>query len=408
MNEAKECGTWNPLDWCRVHADATAAIASAPPSPIKSGIQSWIMDSGAGKALANRSDFTSDQLSQAYELPVPVRLRTANGIIVVTHAINLQVAGLGDVREVLLLENTPNVFSLGRLCIDQRKDFIWLGSKGQPPYLRDNTCKTVLNVDNYVPVFIDQDAESTASLSSARSDAEVHCTPCSPSEVETSQQPSDHRVVELPTEPSSPSSAVMLKHKKHQPCADAVDKIAGEPQESLGREQRLRREARSTNHLATHYPKNPFCATCRYSKPFKLQARRRDPESIEESLHFGHLFLGDHIIVRREDSAGYQGEKAGMLMFDDATGFKDFQAMTTNSAELSTEAFCNFAGEEHVTKAYTDCAPELRKACKDLGWLHPEATPHREESRGKIEREIRSVIEGGRCAQYQAGFDHDR
>ena len=142
MNDAKECGTWDPLDWSRVYTDSSAFIV-APPSPIKSSIHSWIVDSGAGKALANRSDFSSEQLSNAYELPIPVRLRTANGIIVVTHALNLKVAGLGDVREVLLLENTPNVFSLGRLCIDQRKDFIWLSSKGSPPYLRHKTCKII-------------------------------------------------------------------------------------------------------------------------------------------------------------------------------------------------------------------------------------------------------------------------
>ena len=467
MNDAKECGTWHPLDWCRVHTDSPAAIATAPPSPIQSSIRSWIVDSGAGKALANRSDFTPEQLSHAYELPVPVRLRTANGVIAVTHAINLQVPHLGDVREVLLLENTPNVFSLGRLCIDQRKDFIWLGSKGQPPYLRDKARKTILAVDNYVPVFNDQDAittelkrpaqrvlccgsisgcggvgpnfkertplrtralggfagnqdpvgmctgqvQSVSQQSSSPFDAAAQCTPCSPSAMEPSHETSFPRAIELPADPSSPSTAVLLKHKQQHPPTDeqsAADKLAGEHEETLGREERLRREAHSTHHLATHYPKNPFCATCRYSKPFKLQARRCDPESVEESLHFGHLLLGDHIILKREDSAGYQGEKAGMLVFDDATGYRDFHAMTTNSAELTTEAFRNFAGEEHITKAYTDCAPELRKACRDLGWLHPEATPHREESRGKIEREIRSLIEGARCGLYQSGFDHDR
>ena len=68
----------------------------------------------------------------------------------------------------------------------------------------------------------------------------------------------------------------------------------------------------------------------------------------------------------------------------------------------------DFAGTEAVTKAYTDCAQELKSAVKQLGWLHPTATPHRPESRGKIEREIRTMVEGTRCNLQQAGLEHKR
>ena len=82
-----------------------------------------------------------------------------------------------------------------------------------------------------------------------------------------------------------------------------------------------------------------------------MQACLRDPESSQR--HGGHLLLGDYIMIKRETSAGYQGEHAGLLMFDDADGYQDVAAITTKSVELTTEAFRIFAVEELVTKAYT-------------------------------------------------------
>ena len=40
--------------------------------------------------------------------------------------------------------------------------------------------------------------------------------------------------------------------------------------------------------------------------------------------------------------------------------------------------------------------------------MHPTGTPHRAESRGKIERDVRTMVEGTRCNLHQAGLDHKR
>ena len=37
-------------------------------------------------------------------------------------------------KHATILPSTPRVLTVGGLCVDQRRDFIWRGSKGETPY----------------------------------------------------------------------------------------------------------------------------------------------------------------------------------------------------------------------------------------------------------------------------------
>ena len=63
-----------------------------------------------------------------------------------------------------------------------------------------------------------------------------------------------------------------------------------------------------------------------------------------------------------------------------------------------------FFGEVKPRRIWTDSAPELIKACTDLGYLHDTCTPHRPQSNGVAERQVRKVKEGTRCMISQSGL----
>ena len=58
----------------------------------------------------------------------------------------------------IVVGDCPPVAGMGRLCIDNKMDFVWLGSRGEPPYLRPSGGKPIhLRVDNYCPYLDDSE-----------------------------------------------------------------------------------------------------------------------------------------------------------------------------------------------------------------------------------------------------------
>ena len=99
------------------------------------------------------------------------------------------------------------------------------------------------------------------------------------------------------------------------------------------------------------------------------------------------------------------------MMKDVGTGFRDFVAMDSKSAENHTQAFLNFVGKRHgrnLGTVHSDGAHELKKSVSDLQaeykWVHSVACPHRETERGKVEREIGTVLGATRCNLEQSGL----
>ena len=55
---------------------------------------------------------------------------------------------------------------------------------------------------------------------------------------------------------------------------------------------------------------------------------------------------------------------------------------------------------------YSDGAPELHSACRELGIVHDKSDSDRHESNGVIERTNRTIIEGTRCFLFRCGLPH--
>ena len=93
----------------------------------------------------------------------PICLTTANGVVEHNESTKTKVKALGRHIENIVVGECPPVAGMGRLCIDDKMDFIWLGSQDQDPYLKPKGGRKIpLRVENYCPYLDDCDETSHA------------------------------------------------------------------------------------------------------------------------------------------------------------------------------------------------------------------------------------------------------
>ena len=111
----------------------------------------WIADTGSAQDLVNDNELPDDY---GYYSNNPIRMITANGESSSSKQGKVFVPKLGKTIDAYLVRSSPPVISVGMRCIDDGYDFIWRGSKGEPPYMvKPNGDRIELVVRDYVPYF---------------------------------------------------------------------------------------------------------------------------------------------------------------------------------------------------------------------------------------------------------------
>ena len=118
--------------------------------------------------MLSRKDLNSAELEAVKVSKSPTTVVAANGEVPTKEEATVHVKELGLFMTVMLLEDTPAVLSLGKLCEDHGYNCHW--TSGQKPYLIKNGRRRKCNTVNYVPIVVR--GLSTGSSSSA--------TPASP------------------------------------------------------------------------------------------------------------------------------------------------------------------------------------------------------------------------------------
>jgi hypothetical protein len=77
------------------------------------------MDTGSAVDLVSARDGPSDYVHGVLPLDVPISLSTANGRMLATKCVEMQVGTLADVVSPLVLNSTPPVLSVGKRCMDE-------------------------------------------------------------------------------------------------------------------------------------------------------------------------------------------------------------------------------------------------------------------------------------------------
>ena len=112
--------------------------------------------------------------------------------------------------------------------------------------------------------------------------------------------------------------------------------------------------------------------------------------------------LGDQDLFNEED---FPGAKAAVVLWDVGTDWVDNLPRLMRSTEQTRQGLQHFKGHEEVKEFYCDGAPELKRACLEVGIMNPTSTPGCPETNGRAEAKVKLVKASTRCAVVQSGLN---
>ena len=244
-----------------------------------------------------------------------------------------------------VLENTPAVLSLGKLCDENGYSYEWIN--GQKPHLIKDGIRIICNTENFVPIVVPGlSSSSSASSSTSRkvmkqeshSSSSSSYSPSSPTvdeiPVREREDTLDSDISPVPVselvddrsgkpEETQANKAPKTNKKKTtiergNPCDDSeipewlqefrenlVDDeipLQGGSHVSSSHEASLepttkRREDLGKHSVYTHFPKDRNCKICKRTKITWAPCRRRHGEAAPRAVNFGDLITADHKVL---------------------------------------------------------------------------------------------------------------
>jgi len=370
----------------------------------------WLCDTGCPFDLASKQRL--GKLKQFIEPAECTQyLDTANGRLEVSEAIHMQIPSLCENVCPLVLEDTPDVLTIGRRCVKQGFGFYWPPYSTEPffeiPEERGGGICVLESIDD-VPYLADDlnSPEWDGSPAAAPAPIATGCPTAEPQPEEA-----DASSAQAPGN-GMPETASPGKPEADEQEAPPLDALI---QGKLERVQRrnLLKEALSLDHMMDHSKFNPYCRACVESKSQRTGHRKGAmAQSCDKPTRFGESTTGDHFLNKRKDNVVssctdeedfFPGAKTAVVAYDRGTDWLGCFPKATRSTEDTLQAFKEFQGRDKIESFYCDNAGELGAAAKHLGWPMPTSTPGVPETNGLAERMVRKVKENTKCNLSQAG-----
>ena len=121
-----------------------------PASTLKPEEREFVVDSRASMHMISRKDLNSAELETLTTSRSPTTVRTAKGEVQTHEEATVYVKELGIFLTMKILENTPAVLSLGKLCDEHGYSYEWI--TGQKTHLITNGIRIPCNTENFVPI----------------------------------------------------------------------------------------------------------------------------------------------------------------------------------------------------------------------------------------------------------------
>ena len=122
------------------------------PSNLKLEEREFVVDSGASTHMASKMGLNSAELDILTTSRSPTTVTTANGEVQTHEEATVYVKELDIFLTMKVLEDTPEVLSLGKLCDEQGYSYEWIN--GQKPHLIKNGIRIQCNTENVVPIVV--------------------------------------------------------------------------------------------------------------------------------------------------------------------------------------------------------------------------------------------------------------
>ena len=400
--------------------------------------------------MISKKDLNDAEMDILTKLCSPTIVITGNGEVQMHEEATVYVKELDIFLTIKVLENTPAVLSLGKLCDENGYSYEWIN--GQKPHLIENGIRIQCNTENFVPIVV----PGVSASSSSGSDPSTSRTPsrqeshCSTSSSSSSSSPtatsSDNETrdredrIESDISPVTVSTAVDQANKtpktnKKEPQKERGDPLYSEIPEwlqefkenlvddeiplqggshaSSSHEASLepttkRREDLCKHSVETHFPEDRNCEICKRTKITRAPCRRHKGEAVPRADNFGDLITADHKVLS-DNCESRNNHRYAVVVQDLATQWiQAYPCKKKKNSQETQRSLQKFLEPERKPKViYTDNSLEFGKACEDLSWNHCTSTPHRSETNGIAERAVRRVKEGTSAVLLQSGLDEN-
>ena len=422
-----------------------------PASNLKPEEREFVVDSGASMHMISKKDLSDAEMDTLTKSCSPTIVITANGEVQTREEATVYVKELDIFLTMKVLENTPAVLSLGKLCDENGYSYEWI--HGQKPHLIKNGIRIPCNTENFVPVVVPGLSSSSSGSSSTPKTPSRQESHSSSSSSASSSSPTASEIQSREREDRSNSgiSPVQVstsvgdrsrqsddtqankteKTNKEETTIERSDPLYSEipewPQEfreslvddeiplqggshaSSSHEVSLestskRREDLGKHSVETHFPKDRNCEICKRTKITRAPCRRRNGEAVPRAEKFGDLITADHKVLS-DNCESRNNHRFAVLVQDLATQWIQACPCKTKTSQETQRSLQKFLEPERILKSFTHISYEFGKACEDLSWNHCTSTPHRSETNGIAERAVRRVKEGTSAKLLQSGLN---
>ena len=193
-------------------------------STLKPEEREFVVDSGASMHMISKKDLSDAEMDTLTKSCSPTIVITANGEVQTQEDAIVYVKELDIFLTMKVLENTPAVLSLGKLCDENGYSYEWIN--GQKPHLIKNGIRIICNTENFVPIVVpglSSSSSGSSSTSKTPLKQESHSSSSSSSSL-SSPTVGEMSVREREDAPNSDISPV--------PVSELVDDRTGEPLEN--------------------------------------------------------------------------------------------------------------------------------------------------------------------------------
>ena len=438
-----------------------------PASNLKPEEREFVVDSGASMHMISNKDLNSAEMETLTKSCSPTIVITANGEVQTHEEATVYVKELDIFLTMKVLEDTPAVLSLGKLCDEHGYSYEWIN--GQKPHLIKNGIRIQCNTENFVPIVVPglssnssssshpstsvtpsrqesnrptSSSSSSTSPTTTSSESETperedlsgkdsHPVPVSSSNVEEMTERGDPLFAAKPTKNAKPNKDETTIERRDPLCADSgrasseiperlhefrenlVDERVPEHRDSHASSSHevsldptfKRREDLGKHSVCIHFPKDRNCEICQRIKITRAPCRRRNGGAVPRAENVGDMITAYHK-VRSENCESRNNHRCAIVVQDLATQWIQTYPCKTKTSQKTQRSLQKFLEPDRKPEAiYTSNSLEFGKACEDLSWNHCTSTPHRSETNGIAERAVRRVNEGTSAVLLQSGLN---